>query len=190
MKRWLVVIVLLIGYWLGWSGRVDVNLLNQWWPIALPSPSPQILGNLIASSTSSATVVSRVIDGDTFELSDGQKVRYIGIDSPETKHPRKGIECFGQAASDYHRQLVEGRTVKLVKDVSDRDRYGRLLRYVYLDDQFLNEELVRNGYALSSSYPPDVAQQELLRQAEMEARLNKRGLWAACPNVSPTAPTN
>ena len=98
-------------------------------------------------------LVTRVIDGDTIEIEGGQRVRYIGIDTPETSHPQKGVECFGREASAENRKLVEGKKVVLEKDVSEIDKYGRLLRYVYARDTFVNQYLVIQGYAHSSSYP-------------------------------------
>ncbi|MFZ1735991.1 MAG: thermonuclease family protein [Candidatus Moraniibacteriota bacterium] len=122
--------------------------------------------------------ISRVVDGDTVELESGQKVRYIGIDTPETVDPRRPVGCFGKEASDKNKELVDGKDVRLVKDVSETDKYGRLLRYVYAGDLFVNEYLVREGYAKASSYPPDVKYRDLFREAEADARINKRGLWA------------
>lgn len=124
--------------------------------------------------------VSRVVDGDTIELQDGRKVRYIGVDTPETKHPSKKQECFGQEASEFNKQLVEGKVVQLEKDVSETDRYGRLLRYVWLDGEIVNQKLVEEGYAFARSYPPDVAKQELFQKAEQEAREHDLGLWGVC----------
>lgn len=132
-------------------------------------------------------LVSRVIDGDTIEILSGQKVRYIGIDTPETVHPAKPVQCFGKEASLKNKELVEGKLVHLEKDVSETDKYGRLLRYVYLQNDgsgqtiFINDYLVRQGYAHSSSYPPDVKYQDQFRQAEADARNNNRGLWSNCP---------
>ncbi len=131
-------------------------------------------------------LVKRVIDGDTIEIENGQKIRYIGIDTPETVHPDKPVQCFGREASLKNKELVEGKSVRLEKDVSETDKYGRLLLYVYLVNEksepsiFINDYLVRQGYAHSSSYPPDVKYQERFRQAEAEARQNNRGLWANC----------
>jgi micrococcal nuclease len=127
--------------------------------------------------------VARIIDGDTIELNDGRKLRYIGIDTPETVHPTKGVECFGVQASQKNSQLVLGKEVILEKDVSETDRYGRLLRYVYLASEsgqvFVNHELVKTGYAQASSYPPDIKYQDQLRAAEAEAMENQLGLWGA-----------
>jgi len=133
--------------------------------------------------------VVRVIDGDTVEIEGGQRVRYIGIDTPETKHPSKPVECYGQEAYDKNRELVEGKEVKLEKDVSETDKYGRLLRYIWLGDTLVNEVLVREGYAQSSSYPPDVKYQERFVAAERAARGEGAGLWGSyCTNWGRPAP--
>jgi micrococcal nuclease len=123
--------------------------------------------------------VKRVIDGDTIELESGQKVRYIGIDTPETVDPRRDPQCFGKEASLRNKELVENKEIYLEKDVSQTDRYGRLLRYIYLAENgiSINEQLVREGYAAASSYPPDIKYQEKFKTAEQEARNNQKGLW-------------
>jgi micrococcal nuclease len=145
--------------------------------VILPTPTkiPVINSNSIA--TSSATV-TRTIDGDTIKLDTGQSVRYIGIDTPETVDPRKPVQCYGKEASERNKQLVEGKTVILEKDISETDRYGRLLRYVWIDDTLVNEQLVREGYAHSSTYPPDIKYQDRFNMAEKLARTEKLGLWA------------
>lgn len=132
-------------------------------------------------------VVARVIDGDTIELDDGRIVRYIGIDTPETVHPKKGMECFGNEAKEENKRLVEGYTVTLEKDISEVDRYGRLLRYVWRDppdgeagDVMINWWLVQKGFAHVVTYPPDVAFQELLLKGQQEAREQGRGIWTKC----------
>lgn len=136
--------------------------------------------------TDETYLVTRVIDGDTIDvLIDGveTRVRYIGIDTPETVHPNKSIECFGEEASDKNKELVLDKKVRLVKDTSDKDKYGRLLRYVYVEDIFVNKFLVERGFANSVTYPPDVALSAELREAEENARQNKYGLWgSACGN--------
>ncbi|NUM25684.1 MAG: thermonuclease family protein [Candidatus Buchananbacteria bacterium] len=125
-------------------------------------------------------LVIRVIDGDTVELEDGSRVRYIGIDTPETVDPSKPVQCFGKEASQKNTELVLNKQVRLEKDISDKDRYGRLLRYVYVGDTFVNLELVKQGFASSYSYPPDVKYQDQIVAAQTEAREQKRGLWSAC----------
>ncbi len=122
-------------------------------------------------------LITRIVDGDTIEIEGGQKVRYIGIDTPESKAPGKDVECFALEATEKNRQLVEGKQVRLEKDVNETDRYGRLLRYVYVGDVMVNEVLVSEGYAHAKSYPPDVKYQELFTQKEAEAREKEAGLW-------------
>ncbi len=121
-------------------------------------------------------LVTRVIDGDTIVLENGERVRYIGIDTPEISQN----ECFALEAKKKNEELVLGKRVRLEKDVSERDKYGRLLRYVYVGEIFVNDYLVRNGYAYAVTYPPDVKYSERFLQAQREARENKRGLWAYC----------
>lgn len=141
--------------------------------------------------SSQELLVVRVIDGDTIELEGGKKLRYIGIDTPETKHPNKGLECYGREAYEKNKELVEGKVVKIKKDVSETDRYGRLLRYVYVDGVMINALLVREGYAKASSYPPDIKHQESLRDLESAAREFNLGLWGDICKITPTpTPTN
>ena len=119
--------------------------------------------------------VTEVIDGDTIIIDTGHTVRYIGIDTPEL-HPVP--EAYGREARLENRQLVEGKEVTLERDVSETDRYGRLLRYVYVDETFVNGELVRLGLAEAKAYPPDTRHQDMLEQMESEARQAGRGMWA------------
>jgi micrococcal nuclease len=113
------------------------------------------------------------IDGAEYDL------RYIGIDTPETVHPRQPVECFGPEASAFNEQLVEGEVVGLEKDVSETDGFGRLLRYAWLGDEMVNATLVREGYAQSVTYPPDVKHQENFVALQAEARLAERGFWGS-----------
>ncbi len=131
--------------------------------------------------------VARVVDGDTIKLETGEVARYIGIDAPETVHPSKPVQCYGKEASDKNRELVEGKEVKLEKDVSETDKYGRLLRYIWLGDILVNEYLVREGYAQSSTYPPDVKYQDRFIEAQRQAREEKKGLWGEVCDPSPTS---
>jgi len=122
--------------------------------------------------------VARVVDGDTIVLANGERIRYIGIDTPETKHPNKPVQYFGKEASEANRGLVEGKIVRLEYDVQRTDRYGRTLAYVYLQDgTFVNAWLVENGYAHVSTYPPNVRYQDRFRELEQKAREAKTGLW-------------
>lgn len=136
--------------------------------------------NTNTSSSSQQAKVVRVIDGDTIVLESGEKVRYIGIDAPEIHHPQQGVECFGTQAFERNKALVEGKIVNLEKDVSETDKYGRLLRYVWLENTLINESLILEGYAVASSYPPDIKNQHALDQAERIARENNQGLWSSC----------
>ena len=119
--------------------------------------------------------VIQVIDGDTITIEGGYRVRYIGIDTPEV-HPVP--EAYGTEAWQVNRQLVEGKEVRLERDVSETDKYGRLLRYVYVDDVLINAELVRLGLAEAKAYPPDIKYQDYLEEMEAEARKAGRGIWA------------
>jgi micrococcal nuclease len=150
-----------------------------------PTPEP-----IIRESSASAAldcepaVVKRVVDGDTIVLEDERRVRYLGIDTPETVDPRRPVGCYGQEASVRNKELVEGQTVCLEKDVSDTDKYDRLLRYVYLDSVMINELLVREGFAQVATYPPDVKYQAQLQAAAETARIQGLGLWGeACTSL-------
>ncbi|MGI5819224.1 MAG: thermonuclease family protein [Armatimonadota bacterium] len=118
---------------------------------------------------------TRVIDGDTVELLSGERVRYIGMDTPEM---RPVAEPYARAATEANREMVEGKMVRLVLDVERRDRYGRLLAYVYVNDTFVNAELVRRGLAQVVTYPPNVRHQQHFIDLQREAREAGRGLWA------------
>jgi len=119
--------------------------------------------------------VVEVIDGDTTTIEGGYRVRYIGIDTPEV-YPV--AEDFGIEAWEANRDLVEGKEVRLERDVSETDRYGRLLRYVYVDGIFVNAELLRLGLAEAKAYPPDTKYQDYFEELEAEAREAERGMWA------------
>lgn len=177
----LLLLIGIIFLFLGYQQQNRPELVKQEEVINIPSPQlqPTALG-----VEGEKVFVNRVVDGDTIELEDGRRVRYIGIDTPETVDPRREVGCFGKEASDQNKDLVEGKTVILVKDVSDTDKYNRLLRYVYLEEErgllFVNDYLVRQGFAKASAYPPDVRFTEQFRLAEREAREANRGLWEDC----------
>lgn len=142
--------------------------------ISSPSPSP------ISTFDSQFTyaTVTRVIDGDTIEIENGQKVRYIGIDATEV-YPI--VQCFSDEALVKNRELVLGKVVRLEKDVSETDKYGRLLRYVYIGDIFVNYELTKNGYTKVTTVYPDVKYEDQFLQSEKYAKENSLGLWSICP---------
>ena len=156
-------------------------------PVAAPSSSssssPHAGDRAPTGPTEDARVV-RVVDGDTLIVDRGsgdERLRYIGIDAPESVKPDTPVEFMGREAALANAALVEGRTVVLERDVSDRDRFGRLLRYVWLregsDWRLVNLELVAQGYAQAVSFPPDVRRQDALRDAEASARAAGAGLW-------------
>jgi micrococcal nuclease len=120
------------------------------------------------------------MDGDTIQIRLGDRtenVRYIGINTPEMRHPTKGEEPGAREATEANRTLVEGQTVRLELDVQERDRYGRLLAYVYVGDMMVNAEIVAQGYAQVMTIPPNVRHQELFLKLQREARLLQIGLW-------------
>jgi micrococcal nuclease len=120
--------------------------------------------------------VKRVVDGDTFELDDGDKIRLIGVNTPETHGV---VERFGKESAAYTEKRLRGHMVLIIPDVSDRDRYGRLLRYVFLEGEnvMINEQLVTEGYAQVMTVPPNVTLAEMFRSREREARTRNAGLW-------------
>ena len=141
-------------------------------------------GALRPGARLSATV-TRVVDGDTVHVRVGgrdETVRYIGMDTPETVKPNTPVQCFGKAASAANRRLVDGQRVRLRLDAEPRDRYGRLLAYVYRrrDGLFVNAALVGGGFATILTIPPNVSHARDLRALERRARARRRGLWGAC----------
>jgi micrococcal nuclease len=135
--------------------------------------------------------VNRVIDGDTIELASGQRVRLIGIDTPEMHESRKlysdskrlktdvsVIQALGRRSYAFTKDLVEGKSVRLEFDVEKYDKYGRLLAYVYLKDgTFVNAEIVKEGYASLMTIPPNVKHADLFSKLYQQARMDKKGLW-------------
>jgi micrococcal nuclease len=135
----------------------------------------------LAQPALEGTVV-RIVDGDTIHVRLGErieKVRYIGVDTPEIHHPARGEEPGGRAAALVNRELVDGRRVRLELDVQARDRYGRLLAYVWVEETMVNAELVRRGFAQVMTVPPNVRHQSLFVRLQREARDAGRGLWSA-----------
>jgi micrococcal nuclease len=116
-------------------------------------------------------LVTSVIDGDTVELADGRHVRYLGIDAPESG------EYYAENATERNKELVEGKTVELQKGKQDKDQYGRLLRYVYVDGVFVNAELIAGGYAKVYLFDPDDRHGQALMEMEDYAVLRGLGLW-------------
>jgi micrococcal nuclease len=151
-------------------------------------PQSKITSSTKTTSTE-AFLVTKVIDGDTIALENGEKVRYLGIDTPELHHPKKEVECFAYQAYEKNKELVLGKKVFLQKDISEKDKYGRLLRYVFLDEKmstdegsFINLYLVKNGFAYAATFPPDVKYANLFLTAQKEAYQKNLGLWQKCQN--------
>lgn len=180
----LAVILTLLGIVLIWVGMQNKPSLRE---VVESSPGQQkdeVEKPPFSGLEGEEVIVTRVIDGDTIEVEGGRRVRYIGIDTPETVDPRRPVGCFGKEAAVENKKLVEGKKVMLVKDVSEADKFGRLLRYIYVADQdqliFVNDYLVRQGFAQASTFPPDVKFNQEFIEAEREARDNQRGLWERC----------
>jgi micrococcal nuclease len=131
-------------------------------------------------------LVVRVIDGDTIVVSPNEKVRLIGVDTPETAHPKRAVQCFAKDAKEFTRSMVERKSIRLVLDESNvarnhKDRYGRTLAYAYLTDgTMLNRELIRQGYAHAYTRFPFRHLVEF-RELERTARAESLGLWSSCP---------
>lgn len=138
-------------------------------------------------------VVRRIVDGDTIDVAitgrvegpgagltrEGQvyRVRFLGIDTPETVKPDTPVQCYGHQASAATSALLAGKDVRLVKDVEETDQYDRLLRYVYIGDEMANARLIANGYAYVLTYPPNVRHADLFVKLAREARTEDVGLW-------------
>ena len=130
-----------------------------------------LFGHTGSTPATEQALVARVIDGDTIELADGSRVRYLGIDTPETD------EYYYAEATAKNRELVEGKIIELQRGERDHDAYDRLLRYVYVDGVFVNAELVAQGYAKAYIFDPDERYSQVLVQLEQYAKLRQRGLW-------------
>jgi len=185
-------IAVLLGY---------VVLLAACAPSGSGQSAPGVAASAIAASPSRAVAspdlgpvgvtetarVVRIVDGDTIVIDRGrgkEKVRYIGMNTPETVRPNSPVEFMGKEASAANAALVEGRTVTLEQDVSDTDQYGRLLRYVWVNDgagssglTMVNLALVQQGFAQADTWPPDVRYADLLVVAQRAARDQGLGLW-------------
>jgi micrococcal nuclease len=157
---------------------------RRWWlslVLLLLLSAPTAQGGAVEGT------VVRVVDGDTIHVKLGErveKVRYIGIDAPEIRHPTKGEEPGGRRAAEVNRRLVGDQRVRLELDVRARDRNGRLLAYVWVGDLMVNAELVRLGYAQVMTVPPNVRHQELFVKLQREARDAGRGLWRGAPSAN------
>jgi len=187
-----LIAVLAIGVWIGRSGTdntpisdniqqtaniggsVKENVVNgnkENNPNDNKSDKNQSVEPPTINSIRSAKVI-RVLDGDTIEIEGGERVRYLGINAPESGQP------FSTEATRENERLVAGRVVNLEFDVQTQDRYQRLLAYVWVGNMLVNKEIVKNGYAVSETIQPNVKYQDLILEAQQEAREHCRGLWA------------
>jgi len=167
-----LIAVLIIGILIGKSGTNNTSIAGKTQQVAN-------LGGSVKDSSESSSInanrsvkVTRVLDGDTIEIESGERVKYLGINAPESGQP------FFTEATRENERLVAGRTVALEFDVQTQDRYKRLLAYVWVGDVLVNEEIVKNGYAVIETIQPNVKYQDLILKAQQEARNACRGLWA------------
>jgi len=170
--------IFLSAFFLGTYFYLLIFFLNHTSTVTAPSNSNLTIET--SHTVNSTEKVTRVIDGDTIEIEGGIKVRLIGIDTPEMKNKNRTIDCFATEAKQKVESLLNGKEVVLVKDVSETDKYGRLLRYVYLGDEMINDTLIKEGYARISTFPPDVKFKDQFLTSERQAREAQVGLWQAC----------
>lgn len=164
---------------------------NTYLPFISRQNDQPLAACLPAGAPTQNVPVTYVVDGDTIHVllnGANYSLRYIGIDTPESTNV---IEYYGPEAAARNKALVNGKIVTIVKDVSETDRYGRLLRYVFVGTTFVNYQLVRKGFATAVSYPPDTSCYRYFKEAEEQARAEKRGIWAVSPTETPeTEPCN
>lgn len=155
-----------------WHKAVAPGLRSDGPPAAIPAPDPAV--------SVSGCVVTNIVDGDTLDVegcADAGRVRLILADTPEVFF---GVDCFGPEASTYTEQNLLGRSVTLERDVSDLDRFDRKLRYIWVDGDLFNARIVRDGYAVLATFPPDVKYVDEIREAQRFAVEREIGLWGAC----------
>jgi micrococcal nuclease len=146
--------------------------LGGWW-----------LGRVDRGAASDSAVVVQALDGDTVDVRIGMRtdtIRLLGIDTPETHHPTKPVQCFGPEAAAFTKSRLLGRTVRLEDDVEPRDIYGRRLAYLYVDGERFNDELIERGYARLLVIPPNGSHARTMLAKELDAKRAGRGLWGAC----------
>ena len=176
----------LVLMWFGFKSEGE-TFVSSTPPIATQSASlPD--GQATEGIEGERVQVTEVVDGDTIKAG-GNTIRLVGIDTPETVDPRRPVGCFGKEASNETKGLLTGKVVILQKDVSDKDKYGRLLRLIYLPLDngqilFVNDYLVRAGFAKLYTYPPDLKFNEEFKNAEKEAKDHKKGLWGKCDKLN------
>jgi micrococcal nuclease len=155
-----------------WLIALIVILACRTWSTINSSPPP------LRPTSGMLATVERAVDGDTLRLTSGEYVRLLGVDTPETKHPDLPVQPFGIEACEFTRKYTEGKQVRLEFDRERRDRYRRILAYVYVGDLLLNEELIRAGFGRALlQYPYRQSMKNRFRDAEEEARTAQRGIW-------------
>ncbi len=177
----------ILGMSLSFSNKQILSLLISLVLLGYALYSGKDLGTLVPNSTNSTdqagrsseyAVVSRVIDGDTVDLADGRRVRYVGINTPEIARGKQKGECFGQEALERNKDLVEGKEVRLERDTSEKDKYGRWLYLVFVGDVSVEETLTREGFAKEMTIKPDVKYAENIKNWVREAQEKGLGVWA------------
>src|SRR3990170_1984097 len=176
-RRKKVLILLLIfmgisGLYFVLNNRYKAGQNTQTNPLNSVTPTSLITQSILPSNETSVTLrekvtVEKVVDGDTIELIDGRRVRLLGIDTPEL-HKESISDCFATNAAEINRQLVEGQTIEMEADVTDKDNYNRLLRYIWVDDVFVNDFLLRQGFAKLFIIPPDYRFKVQFNEAETD----------------------
>jgi micrococcal nuclease len=167
---------------------ISMGLMLAAFGLLLYGPSFDILdvneSTLLDAFLAQERVVKRVIDGDTIELDNGRRVRYIGVDTPELRRRINGRWTYrpqqlAEEAREFNQRLVEGKRVRLEYDEERTDRYQRELAYVYVADRFVNAELIRSGYARALLYPPNLKYSTLFLRLQQEAKNQQKGVWAS-----------
>jgi micrococcal nuclease len=145
---------------------------------------PKILNLLLEEEENPGEFVDakvvRVVDGDTVVVRyEGreERIRLIGVDTPETVHPNKPVEAYGEEAKEYTKKKLEEKDIQIEFDVQERDRYGRLLGYIWVDGLLFNDELLRMGYARVATFPPNVKYVEMFKETEKNAKEKQVGIW-------------
>ena len=176
-QSWVRIGVALIALVLGAFGFVELSSDQQ-------ELIEEVISDVLTEEIVHDGTVTRVVDGDTLKVmvkGEEETIRLIGVNTPESVDPRRPVECFGEEASEFVKQRVEGEQVKLVTDStqSDRDRYDRLLRYVYVGDEMLNREIIAEGYGFEYTVGSKHLFADEFRELEREAQNAERGLWSS-----------
>lgn len=158
-----------LGVEIGWDGATKTVIIGEF---STENTTQEKEDNLVT--------VTRVIDGDTIVVDlngNEERVRLIGVDTPETVHPELGEQPFGREASNYTKSRLEGKEIRLEFDVQERDQYGRLLAYIWVGNEHFNATLLKEGYAVLSTWPPNVKYVDEFTKLQAQAREQGKGLW-------------